>query len=479
MRQFALDRLDVEPGRVIRWRLASTAAEHACEGGAERRQASFNQVKHFSTIEESRRAGEPFASWLALTFEIEGQLDHAALESSFLSLARRHEVLRCEFRRLAGDLSAATYPVDEVRLEAEDVGEFGSQEELRAFLSESFRQETDALVWPLYTMGAVVREGGPTTVYLAFDHIVADGISMLNVVHEIQVVYASLHRGEEPHLPEVGSYAEFAHEQRRRFASLRIEDPCLDGWRSFAERGGGFFPRFPLDLGVDPELMYPPVHESALLLGARDTEALDLRCREAGGRMFMGLLAGVAVSLRDLGGPETYRALMPVSERGGGALRNSLGWYVNTLPIEFPVAGFPSFPHGPDLSDLARLLGDVRESFTATTENLQVPFVRAWELLAPQHFTARSWPFPVNFFSYIDTRKGPGSEHHPRWKPVLHVWSSATNGTNSWFVRDAEGLHIDSIYADTPQARATMASLQHVLGETLLAMAAADVPVRV
>lgn len=476
MQQFALEDLGIDPGRVLRWRLTAPWAESGPDEAQQHRSASFNQERHFTTIEDSRREGEAFGSWLGLTFELDGELDRAALESALLLLAHRHEVLRCEFSRLLGDLSVDTFPAEEVRLQAEDVGEFATSRAMLAYFSETFRRETDAMNWPLYTMGAIVREGGSTTVCLAFDHIVADGISMMNVVHDIQLAYDAYRSGKEPELPEAGSYTAFAHEQRRRYASIDKDDARLDGWRRFAEETGDFFPRFPLDLGVESGRMYPTIHEGRTLLDADGAAALDLRCRAAGGKLFMGLLAGVGAAVRDLGGPETYRALMPVSERGAGAQRNALGWYVNTLPIAFSVAAWPSAPLAPDLAALTRTLADVREGFSTSLEFADVPFVRAWELLAPHHFACRSWPFPVNFFSYIDTRKGPGSEHHPRWRPVLHVWCSETNGTNSWFVRDADGLHLDSIYADTPQARATMANLQQALAGTLRTMADVRVP---
>ncbi|MFD8479308.1 condensation domain-containing protein [Kitasatospora sp. NPDC059673] len=426
------------------------------------RNASFNQDKHHSLIDETRNSREPLASWLAVTFEVEGPLDRAALESALRFLVQRHQVLRCEFQRLLGDLSCAVHRPEDIELESVHMGEFDTSQEVHAFLSGSFQKHIDTLEWPPYTMGAVVRDAGPTTVYLAFDHIVSDGMSMPNVVRDVQIAYAAYRAGKHPDLPPAGSYLDFGREQRHRYASIAVDDDRLTYWKSFIARNDGFFPQFPLDLGTEPGRLYPPVNESATLLDGHQAAALEARCQGAGGKLFMGLFAAVAIALREEGGPDLYRALMPLSERGRGTWRDSLGWFVNTLPIEFSVARDLDFP---------QLLAGVRDGFSTMMESLDVPFVRAWELLAPEHFTGRCWPFPVNFLSYIDMRKCPGAEHHDRWRPMAHVWVSRVNGTTSWFQRDADGLHINSIYVDLPQAHRTMARLQHTLRETLLAMA--------
>ncbi|MER6365612.1 condensation domain-containing protein [Kitasatospora sp. NPDC001527] len=463
MRQVPLETADIAPGRVVQWRISPS--DPACadqHGKRNRRSASFNQDKHHSLIDESRNTGEPLASWLAVTFEIPGTLDRAALESALLFLVRRHDVLRCEFQRVPGNLSYAVHRPDGIELEAVDLGEFDTSREILAFLGDSFQKGIDTMAWPPYIMGAVLRDDGSTTVYLAFDHIVSDGMSMPNVVRDVHVAYAAHCRGEEPVLPPPGSYMEFAREQRRSYASIGVDDDRFAYWRAFIGRNGGVFPRFPLDLGGEPGRLYRPVNETATLLDDRQAEALESRCRAVGGKPFMGLLAAVAMALRDEGGPDLYRALMPLSERGWGTWRDSLGWFVNTLPIEFSVAR--------DL-DFAQVVTGVRDGFTAMMESIDVPFIRAWELLAPEHFTGRCWPFPVNFVSYIDMRKCPGAEHHPLWRPTAHVWASRVNGSTSWFQRDTAGLHVNSIYIDTPQAHRTMDRLQRTLRETLRVLA--------
>ncbi|MFD3538244.1 condensation domain-containing protein [Streptomyces sp. NPDC058662] len=465
MRQFPLETHQVAPGRVVEWRLRSTAAETGGSPGgrpaarveAAGRRASFNQDKHFTVAEESRAADDPVASWIAVTFEVAGPLDEQALAQALLAFVKRHEVLRCAFRRLAGELACEPFDPAELALDAQRVGVFATSEEVRGFLIERFTRSIDTLSWPLFTMGAVLREDS-ATVYLAFDHIVCDGMSMPIVVREVLTAYEALCRGEDAQLPPAPSYLDFADEQRRRYLSIDARDERLDYWKEFIARGGEFFPRFPLDLGVEPGGMYPIVNEASPLLDAGEAEVFEKTCLTVGGKAFMGVLASVAVCLRDAGGPGVYRGFMPVSERGRGMWTNSVGWFVNTMPIEFDAS--PG-------RDFAQVMGSVRSGFGEMIGHIDVPFVRAWELLAPEEFAARSWPYPVNFFSYIDMRKCEGAERHIDWRPTTHVWSARANGACSWFQRDEDGLHMNSIYVDTPQARRTMGDFQEALRLTV------------
>ncbi|MFJ9641931.1 condensation domain-containing protein [Streptomyces sp. NPDC004244] len=458
MRQFPLEMHGMAPGRVVEWRLRSTAAgpEPAAEGAG--RRASFNQDKHFTVAEQSRGDDDPVASWIAVTFEVAGALDEPAMTRALLAFVRRHEVLRCEFRRLAGELACEPIAPDELALSTVPVAAFDTTQALVGFLAERFKRSIDTLSWPLFTMGAVLR-GDSATVYLAFDHIVCDGLSMPIVVQQVLDAYEALRRGEEVGDGPEPSYLDFADDQRRRYATFAEDDERLGYWREFVARGGGeFFPRFPLDLGVEPDRMYPIVNEASPLLDAGETEVFEKACRAVDGKAFMGVLAAVAVCLREAGGPGVYRGFMPVSERGREGWARSVGWFVNTMPIEFDAS--PG-------RDFAQVMAGVRDAFGEMMGHLDVPFVRAWQLLAPVEFAARSWPYPVNFFSYIDTRKCPGAERHEDWRPASHVWSARANGVCSWFQRDAYGLHMNSIYVDTPAARRTMAGFQEALRRTV------------
>ncbi len=228
-------------------------------------------------------------------------------------------------------------------------------------------------------------------------------------------------------------------------------------------RGGAFFPPFPLDLGVEPGRMYPTVNETGMLLGSGEAEALEARCRAADGRLFMGLLAAVGVALRKEGGPDVYRGFMPVSERDRGPYAHTMGWFINTMPIEFSVAEGETF---------TEVVDNVRVAVAEMRRHADVPFVKVWHLLAPVEYSAlRYWPYAVNFFSYLDFRKSPGSRNHAAWKARKRIWASRGNGMSFWFHRNDAGLYMNSIFVDTTQARRTKSALGRTLTRTLESMA--------
>jgi hypothetical protein len=56
-------------------------------------------------------------------------------------------------------------------------------------------------------MGAISR-GASTTVFIAMDHVAADGYSLALAVWELQATYEAVLQGAPPVLPEAGSFLE-------------------------------------------------------------------------------------------------------------------------------------------------------------------------------------------------------------------------------------------------------------------------------
>ncbi|MDX3840519.1 condensation domain-containing protein [Streptomyces europaeiscabiei] len=470
MLQIPFSDATIAPGTVISWSLRT---KHSSQDGqnSTHTSASFNQDKHHSSSEATRSTSDGIASSITVTFEIAGRLDTASLESALLLLVRRHEVLRSEFQRLTGDLNCTALAPESIVLETEEVGHFHTGDDLHTHLDKTFKS-IDTLSWPLFLMGAVVRETS-ATVYLCFDHIVCDGLSMPVVVNELQTAYTALTAKRDPQLPSAGSYLTFGDDQRRRYASLRPDDDRLTYWKDFIHGNGGFFPRFPFDLGVPGDHLYPLVNRALPLLDAHRTDALAAGARASGGSVFTAVLAAAATAQHRFGGPGAYRGLLPISERtderagkAGGIpnpWQHSIGWFVNTMPIEFQV--------GEGGTDHATTIARARTAYGELQRHADIPFVRAWELLAPEAFSLHHWPFPVNFFSYIDFRRTPGGLQHPLWNATLHVWAARGNGISHWFHRTATGLHVNMLHVDTPQAHEISDALHDELVRVLLEIA--------
>ncbi|MFE2409057.1 condensation domain-containing protein [Kitasatospora sp. NPDC059408] len=448
MLQISVEDSEIDPGEAHRWHLVSLTGDG---GPAPRRMTGYNQAKHFTVAQHAQSIDEPIRSYVAASFELPGRVDPDALEGAFLHLVRRHEVLRAVYQPLGGDLGCEVLTPDEVALKHVYVGPLETPAEVTGHLQGAF-QEVDTLAWPLITMGAVVRPES-TTVWFSCDHLVTDGLSSAIAVNDLITAYRDL--GAVEPVPGAvrppGSYLEFSRTQRRANRAMNADDARLDYWRAFRDRNGGLFPRFPLDLGVRPGRLYAPVASTERLLTARQAEEFGAACRARGGRLSMGLLAAGAVALRRLGGPAEYRGLVPVNERGRGVYAESMGWFINTLPVAFPVA---------ERAEFGEVLAAAQDAYGQAQANAGVHFVKAWRLLAPAEYARlHYWPHAVNFFSYIDFRRLPGADLHTARRARMHVWVSGCNGLLHWLHRTDEGLFVNTIHVDTPQARATNRSL--------------------
>ncbi|WP_052851162.1 condensation domain-containing protein [Streptomyces avicenniae] len=447
MLQIPVEDLEIAPGHAMEWKVI-TATRGSAGPARPRPAASYIQEDHFAVARVMDRENVPCPSSVGGSFEIQGSLDREALGAALLHFVRRHDVLRCVFRAEGDALGVEVLDPEEIKLDLVDVGPFTSHAAVGAYVHR-FLQGTDTLRGPWFVMGAVERARS-TTVYFACDHLVTDGVSTALVIEDIATAYEALSRGREVALPETGSYLDFAEQDRRRGRSLGQDDARLDYWKGFMERNGGIFPRFPLDLGVEPGALYPVVNETHALLTGEKPDVFEARCRAAEGSLPAGVLTALAVGLHREGGPGTYRGLLPVSRRNRHVYAHSMGWYVNTLPVEFSVAG---------ATDFAATVSSVGSALAVMLKSVNVPFVRLPELLTPDRPRSRSWPFAVNFFSFLDFRKTPGAALHAARKAHGHVWAERSNGVFLWFHRNDAGLYVNTAYADTPQARRTMTGL--------------------
>jgi hypothetical protein len=460
MLQIPLSNLAITPGHIQHWKLRAPIDEFdpTLHG---QKVASYNQDKHFSAALAARAEHAAENYWVAMTFQIPGRVDLTSLEAALYQFVQRHEVLRSSFERLAGDLRCDVMTPADVALDHTDAGFFSSAEAVLAHLEATFDKEINTLSWPLFLTGVVVAEA-LSTVFMAFDHIVCDGLSLAVAVDEVQQFYANISSGRRLALDEAGSYLDFGLTQRCRYAGLTADGPELSYWRSFIAEAGGMFPRIPLDFGVEPGRMYPAHNQTVQLLDNAHAAAFERLCAGSGARLFMGLLAAVGMSLHQVSGCDVYHGFLPVSERKDPRWRGSFGWFVNTMPITFPVSGNLSF---------TAVLDAVRVGFQTLIRHVDVPFVKAWELLAPEYYHLRTWPFPVNFFSFIDYRRVPGAANHSVWQPTTIPQASHSNTGNMWFYRNSDGIYLNSIFVDTPQCRRAMTSYQGAIAQTVTALA--------
>ncbi|MFE7573351.1 condensation domain-containing protein [Streptomyces sp. NPDC057521] len=458
MIQLPPDEAAIEPGLAHTWHLSFLDAPTE---PVRRRPASYNQTVHLGAAWSAHTANRQAGFAIACSFDLPGPVHLPALEGALLHLAHRHEVLRTRCRPTPWGISVHVHEQQDTRLEHIETRHLASLAATRGHLHQLLRR-VNPVTGPLVAMGAVVRANS-TTVHIVYDHLVADVLSAPITVADLTRAYEDLIQGRQPAPTPASSFWDFAHAERAYNRTLHAHDERLDHWRDFTARSAEPLPAFPLDLGVRPGHPYPSANRTHHLLPDRTTHHVESACRASGGTLLAGLLAATATAtaVRDEGGPDTYRALMPLNRRGPDRYAHSIGWFVNAVPIEIPA---------PRQATLATLIAGACKGYEAGRGQADVHSTRALQLLGHTNDTTTDH-HPLAFFSYLDFRTASGSEHPSTRTARVHLWSPASNANFFWFHRNHTGLRLNTLHADTPRAQRTVDSLIQGITRTLRAFA--------
>ncbi|HLX07843.1 MAG TPA: condensation domain-containing protein, partial [Thermoanaerobaculia bacterium] len=348
-----------------------------------------------------RLAPRGLAYHLAGAARVESPIDHAALGRALAALVERHPALRTRFAedgegpwQEIGERGACE--LVELAAAAPDEDEAALVARLRAAAWRPFDVERG----PLLRVGLLpdARPGAASAglLFLAVHHLVADFWSLQVMVRDLGALYARESRehpepeGRREPLPPLGlRYTDFARWQRQRLAGGEGER-LWDHWRQAL--GGAPPPR--LALPVDrpwPKVQTWPGAAHELVLPEALTVGLEGVGRAQGATLFMVLLAGFQALLARTTGAATVAVGSPThgrSGRGGAALADLVGYFVNLVPLVAAVDGDGTF---------AGLLAAVRATALAAYEHQEMPLAVLAERLLPERDPARSPLFDVVF----------------------------------------------------------------------------------
>lgn len=364
--------------------------------------------------------------------------DLAALGRAVLAWIDRHETLRSALTCTAGVVQRETLPPGAVGLRPESLGVFAASAPLASRLEEEFDRGTDPLDWPSFVF-AVVSHGDSGTVYASFDHSNVDGYSILMVAQEIAELYEAERDGRGAHgagLSTVGSYVDFAGQEREAATEISVEHEVVDRWRAFLRRHDGALPGL-ASAGA-------PVGETELVLGPKETGELGVACRKLGGMPMTGTLAALAEAIRDETGQTGFASLVSLHTRDAARWSRSMGWFVGLAPLEFPA---------PPGATFAALMGAAAAGVRQAKPVAAVPLGRVEELLGR--------PLRPRFVvSYMDLRRVPGADRWPGWKAAtLRSRGARGDEVHVWITHSREGLRVAARY---PEGSAVPACLERM-----------------
>ncbi|UQA94191.1 condensation domain-containing protein [Streptomyces halobius] len=452
-----------ESGELVEFQVSASALAAAAAAPVHPAPPSYVQENHIRRRLANQAAGRSQSPWLGVVFDVPGRLDTAAMAAALEKWIRRHPTFLTWFTvdEGAGMLRRHALPADELSLEPVALAGQASSLAIRERLMQRFDTGTDPLRWPPFVAGAVVRNGESrqSSVYFAVDHAHTDGFSTLLVFSELRALYEAELAGTEAELPEVGSYVDFCALDREQAARIDAQAPEVGRWLQFFLDGPP--PSFPLDLGTEPGGTYDSRSIGMDLLSAREADAFSAACKGHGAGFSAGLLAAVAISGYELGGHPSYRGLSVVHTRDEPRWQQTQGWFVNLVPIEFPVAdgqaGFGRF---------GEVVGRAQQAFVAAHGLAGVSPLRVAELLPglPVQSDATA---VLPMVSYMDLRHAPGSRDWAAANCNALVGPGSSGEVPIWVNRLWDRTYLKTRYPDTEVAQANVPRFFDHLGHVL------------
>jgi hypothetical protein len=442
MKPIAFEDFEPAPGHVIEWTISGETAAAAQAAPADTTPLSYNQQLHLASYLALTDAGQPGNPWIGVAFDLPGNVDADALGRAFTAFVRRHDALRCGFRPSATGIDRVTLPAGEVTLQRTEGRDFSTTGELFAHIDQSFLAGTNPFGFGPYVLSVITRESG-STIVMAMDHTVSDGYSLALAVNDVHELYLADVESRPADLAETGDFAEHAALEISSGETLTDDDAGVQRWREFIRRCGGTGPTFALDLGVEPGRAYDQDVFNTMLMSDEEADAFDAVCRANGSSLFPGLLAAMAIVLREMTGTEDFRSVTPLHTRFKPKWRAAMGWFITCAPLEFTTSGANGFTD---------VLGRAGASLRGTLGNSKYPASKVIALLGDEFRPTRRDMFSM--VSYIDYRKMAGAERQARSNPVTLGQTLQADDSHVWTSRVHDGVHVAIRYPVTPQGPA-------------------------
>ncbi|WP_394749620.1 amino acid adenylation domain-containing protein, partial [Spongiimicrobium salis] len=399
----------------------------------------------------------------------EGVVDVASLRTAFGRLIDRHEILRTTFRENGdGDVRQYISPSDRSGfslLEGDLRGSGDQESAMRDIVDSDSSIPFDLSEGPLLRAGIYRLSRDRWLFTYTMHHIISDGWSLGVLIRELLWYYNSLVTGGDGLLPPLRiQYKDYSVWQRSLLEGGSLEK----GQGYWSDVFSGDLPV--LDLATDRPRPAVKTYNGGVVrgvLGAGPTELLKDLCREKGGTLYMGLLAGVKSLLYRYTGQEDIIIGSPIAGRSHMDLEDQIGFYVNTLALRTRFAGGSGF---------GELLSNVREVSLGAFEHQSYPFDELVDQLDLQRDMSRNALFDVMLvLDNNQTTTLSGSTQNG-------LTVNSYNGTKARvsqfdlifdFEEVEDGIDIGIVYNSDIYDRST---IEHMLGhfERLMGSAVAD-----
>lgn len=372
--------------------------------------------------------------WIGTIFELDAPFDPEHWRETVRLWHARHEGLRTtvecagplEPRRLIcapKAVAVADLPVPDVTTTAA----------IHEYLADALELRLSPLVWPHCLLATIEHaETGDFTVLVAADHSVMDAYSQAIVILELRTLYREVSHGE-PVRESItfGSPADFAALERGTAAALTPHCEAVQLWQRFLDGSGGMLPRFEpaITAGSGSSTVEPQRSVSRKLVPLNELERIEAGLGIRGHRMSVAVFTALAIAYRRAFGYISMRAIMPIATRPDLKWLESMGWFVNVVPIDITLA--------PEL-DLDTALESTRTALRRSRVANDATWTRALDLL---ECTDR----PRFGISFLDIRALPDYQLVEALRGhTLRAESYSGDEVFFWIVRAADGLRLST-----------------------------------
>ena len=311
---------------------------------------------------------------------IDGEIDLDAFNASLSQVVARHESLRTTVDPNGGRL--VVHPPAPAAVQFIDVSAAEDAEgEVHRHLEQLNRTLIDFVKGPVFTATLLKVAEQRHVLVLGSHHLLTDGMSMLNVINELNACYVSRRRGEAAALEPPLQYRDFVrwHDEQKSAPSMKEHE---DYWLRQFET-----PPAAADLPADRPRPSVKTFNGAVRQLALDKSLISRATKLAGSRgytPFMLLLAVYTLLLHRLTGQETVVVGCPCAGRpmeGGDSL---VGYCAHLLPVVSNVSVSPAgTPFG---EHLRRVRGTLLDAF----QHQDYPFARLLNRLNLKRDISRS-----------------------------------------------------------------------------------------
>ncbi|MUG94289.1 amino acid adenylation domain-containing protein [Scytonema sp. UIC 10036] len=326
---------------------------------------------------------------IPFALRLEGTLQVAALQQSFIEIIHRHEALRTNFVTVDGQASqvihtATNWTVSVVELQHLSTSEKERQSQL--LTQQQALQPFNLATEPLIRATLVVLSETEHLLLGCMHHIVSDGWSLGVLVEELTALYNAYSQGQpSPLVPLPIQYADFALWQRQWLLGEVLQSQ-LSYWREQLASAPTFLP-LPTDRPRPAVQTFAGAYVE-FELSMELTQKLTQLGQSQGVTLFMTLLAAFKVLLYRYTGQTDILVGSPIANRERSEIEGLIGFFVNTLVLRTDVSGDPSFDE---------LLPQIREMALDAYAHQDLPFEMLVEALQPERDLSHTPLFQVMF----------------------------------------------------------------------------------